>query len=568
MKKTLTVNLGGIVFNIDEDAFAVLKSYLDTIKGYFGTSEGRDEIMTDIESRIAEMLQEKLNGGKQVINSTDINEVIVIMGQPEDYLTEDMDEEPTQKRYSNQQSQSYTYNSSSRRLYRDKDDGMLGGVCSGAGYYLGVDPMWLRLLFVIAVLFFGTGFLLYIILWIIMPEAVTPSEKLAMKGEPVTFENIGKTVEEEMENVKKKLNNLDEDHVRRHRENVQGFFSRLADLLVSLFRFAIAAIGKILGLIFILGGIVVIISLFFGTLIPLNIIFFDGMELSKLVFASGSDFWMAIIGGFLLVGIPFIALISAGFILLFGAKLPKYTGLALAGAWVLGIILATIGGVSTGFDFSKESTSSTNITMYDMPSDTLYFEILDSRDVIPKSYESRAVRDFFDVRDGVLVSEDVGMNVLPTKLRTPEIEVVKTARGHTYQEADKRSKSINFGIQTDSNIIKMDPYFHITSIDKWRAQEVKVNLYLPVGKTIFIPQTFKYLIDDIKNYTDTYDPEMAGLYWTMTDSGLVNPGFIREEILLNLKDSEDGDGLQIIANDESFEIKITEDGEEKTIKLQ
>jgi phage shock protein PspC (stress-responsive transcriptional regulator) len=564
MKKTLTVNLGGIVFNIDEDAYAVLKSYLDTIKGYFDTSEGRDEIMTDIESRIAEMLQEKLNGGKQVINSIDINEIIVIMGQPEDYITEDMDEEPKQT-YTRSHSEPYT--TSKRRLYRDTDGSVVGGVCSGVGYYFGIDPLWIRLGFVISVLFFGTGPLLYIILWIIMPEARTPSEKLAMKGEPVTFDNIGKTVEDEIKNVKKKLNNLDENQFRPQREKFHSTISQIADFFLSIFKFAIKAIGKILGFVFILAGIVVVLSLMFGPLIPLNVMFIDPFEFTQIMFPSGSDFWMAAIGGFLFIGIPFIALILAGFILLFNAKMPKYTGLALAGAWVLGIVLAAIGGVSTGFDFAKESTVSNVINLRETPSDTIYFEVLDSRNLISKADKGRAVRDFFDVRDGVLTSESVGVDVVGTKTKYAELEIVKTAHGNTYKAADSRASGIQYGVRMDSNIIKIDPYFIITSDDKWRNQEVKVNLFLPVGKTIFIPRQFRFLLDDVKNYTDTYDGNMVNKYWTMTDSGLVNPGLIEKEMRLNWEDSDSNNSFHLEANDEGLDIKIVEDGEEHTITI-
>ena len=564
MKKTLTVNLGGIVFNIDEDAFGILKSYLDTIKGYFDTSEGRDEIMTDIESRIAEMLQDKLNPGKQVINSTDINEVIVVMGQPEDYITDDLEDEPTQS-YSKSHSKSYTY--SKRRLYRDTDENMIGGVASGIGYYFGMDPLWIRLAFVIAVFLGFSGFLIYIILWIIMPEARTPSEKLAMKGEPVTFDNIGKTVEEEIKNVKKKLNNLDENHVKRHRDNVNGVVSNFGNFVLSIIKFSIIAIGKILGLIFIIAGILVILSLFFGTLIPLNVMFFDTMEFSKLFFTSGADFWMAIIGIFILAGIPFIALIMAGVILLFGAKRPKYTGLALAGTWVIGLILAAIGGVSTGFDFSKQSTSTNVTTLYEITSDTLYFDLLDSKNFIPKSAKNVATRDYFDIRDGVLISEEVGVDILKTKSDYPEIEVVKTARGKKYRDADLRASSINYQVETDSSIIKVDPYFSITADDKWRDQEVKINLFLPVGKTIFIPTQFKYLLDDVDNYTETHDREMVDKYWTMTDSGLVNTRLLNIDTSWEKETNGRTSRVKLKASGDGIELNITDDEGDTTIKV-
>ena len=555
MKKTLTVNLGGLVFNIDDNAFVILKKYLDTIKGYFDNSEGRDEIMTDIESRIAEMLQEKMHGGKEVVNATDINEVIAIMGQPEDYITEDMDEEPTHTS-SNYQSQqtNYQYTTSTRRLFRDKESNAVGGVCSGIGYYFGIDPLWIRLAFVLAVLFAGTGVLFYIILWIIIPEARTPSEKLAMKGEPVTFDNIGKTVEDELKNVKKKLNNLDGNHA----ESIKNGASKIGEFILSLFRFAIKAIGKILGFIFIIIGVLILISIFFGTFIPINIMFLDSVEFTNLVFVTGSDFWMSIIGGSLLIGIPFLGLVMAGFILLFNAKMPKYTGMVLAIGWIIGLVLTTIAAIGTGFDFSKESSIS-NVSTLVTESDTLYFDILDSKDIVSRSNSSKEVHDIFEIRNGQLITDGVDVDIIMTKSPLPEIEIIKTARANSYDLADERAELLNYTVINDSNVIKIDPYLAIDQEDKWRNQGVRVVLYLPVGKTIYIPRSYKYLLDDVKNYHDTYDKRMVDQYWTMTDSGLVSPVILQKEkqaIIENEEIEFETVELSVTSGDEKHSIII------------
>ena len=557
MKKTLTVNLGGLVFNIDDNAFVILRNYLDTIKGYFDTSEGRDEIMTDIESRIAEMLQEKMHGGKEVVNATDINEVITVMGQPEDYITEDMDDEPirSSSQSQGQQNTNYQNNTGTRRLFRDTESSVVGGVCSGTGYYFGIEPIWIRLAFVLAVIFAGTGLLFYIILWIIIPEARTPSEKLAMRGEPVTFDNIGKTVEEELKNVKKKLNNLDGNHSA----SIQEGASRAGGFILSVFKFAIKAIGKLLGFIFIILGIIVLISVFFGTLIPINVMFLDSMEFTNLVFVTGSDFWLTIVGGSLLIGIPFLALIMAGFILLFNARMPKYTGMVMAIGWVIGLILTIIATVGTGFDFSKESSVSTVSTLV-TESDTLYFEILDSKNLVPRSNSNNRIHDFFETRNGELITNGVNVDVVMTKSTLPEIEIIKTARGNSYDKADERADQLEFSVLNDSNIIKLDPYLTISQNDKWRDQEVKVVLYLPLGKTIFIPKSYKYLLDDVKNYHDTYDARMVEQYWTMTDSGLVSPQILERE---------KQEALEILIEEsESLEVSVTNGDEKHSIVIK
>ena len=204
MNKTVTINISGIIFNIDEEAFKQLSQYLDTIKGYFNTSEGRDEIMADIEARIAEMFQEKLNEKNQVVSIKDVDKVIAIMGEPEDYIDEEIESESFNSK-ANYEKVTTTGSSRFKRLYRDGEDRVMGGVCAGIAHYFGVDPIIPRILFIISFFGFGTGFLAYIILWIIVPEAKSTAEKLQMKGEHINIENIKKSVENEAENFKNKF---------------------------------------------------------------------------------------------------------------------------------------------------------------------------------------------------------------------------------------------------------------------------------------------------------------------------------------------------------------------------
>ena len=176
MNKTISINLGGMFFHIDEDAYQKLSRYFDAVKRSLAP-DGRDEIMKDIESRIAELFQERIQNDKQVIGLIEIDAVIAIMGQPEDYK---IDEETTN---SSNTSSFYSKNNV-KKLYRDKENSIISGVASGFGHYLNIDPVWIRLLFVIIVIAgFGSPVLIYLILIIIIPEAVTTSQKLEMKGE-------------------------------------------------------------------------------------------------------------------------------------------------------------------------------------------------------------------------------------------------------------------------------------------------------------------------------------------------------------------------------------------------
>lgn len=528
MKKTLTINLGGIVFHIDEDAFVTLKNYLDTIKGYFGNSESREEIMSDIESRIAEMLQDKLSNSKQVINSQDISEIISVMGQPEDYLSEEMEEETSYHR----QNAQYSNSNPKKKLYRDIDESMAGGVCSGIGHYFGIDAIWIRLAFIVAFFAGLSGILIYLILWVIMPPAKTPSEKLSMRGEPVTFDNIGKKVEEEFENVKKKLNNLDESKFVPNGAAIENFANKIANFFVSILKFLVAAIGKILGFIFLILGFTFLISLLFGTLTPFNQVFFESndvivgqslSELSEILFTSGADFWISFSGLLLLLGIPFLALFMAGLTLLFNAKFPRYTGLGMAGAWVIGLILLAIGALNTVTDFSKESQVTESVSIPLGSGDTL------SLDLIPSDLGRNGEADnLFHLNNGELRMDGIDVDILPSSRNLVEIEIGKSARGNTYEAADYRARQIEFKTEVDSNEIRIEPNFMIYTSDKWRQQNVRVNVFLPVGKTVYIPRSYKYLLDDVANYHHAYDHEMVDKYWTMTDSGLVSPSYLQQ----------------------------------------
>ena len=149
MNKTININLGGIFFHIDELAYQKLKLYLDAIRRSLSDDpQGRDEILNDIEHRIGELLSERIKDARQVVNENDIDEITKIMGKPEDYLVdEELFEDETISRK----------NISSKKLFRDTDDKFLGGVCSGMAHYVGIDVIWMRLLWLILFFFFGTG---------------------------------------------------------------------------------------------------------------------------------------------------------------------------------------------------------------------------------------------------------------------------------------------------------------------------------------------------------------------------------------------------------------------------
>ena len=194
MKITVSINLGGYSFNIDEDAYAELKSYLKKLELHFAGEESSSEILSDIETRMADLFRTKLTSYKQVINIEDVRQVISVLGTPEDIS--DNEGPSARDKFS---SPGY------HRMYRDPDHRVIGGVCSGMGAYWDIDPVIIRVIFVALVLAGGVGALVYLILYIVLPEARTTTQKIEMKGNPVNIHNIKDSVKKEFDTVRKNM---------------------------------------------------------------------------------------------------------------------------------------------------------------------------------------------------------------------------------------------------------------------------------------------------------------------------------------------------------------------------
>ncbi len=194
MKITLSINLGGYSFNIDEDAYAELKMYLRNLDLHFAGEESSSEILSDIETRISELFRAKLTNFKQVINIEDVQQAISVLGTPEDISD-------TEGRSSRDKFSSPGHH----RMYRDPDHRLIGGVCAGMGAYWDIDPLIFRIIFLALLLAGGIGAMVYLILYIVLPEARTTAQKIEMKGEPVNIHNIKEAVKKEFDSVRKNM---------------------------------------------------------------------------------------------------------------------------------------------------------------------------------------------------------------------------------------------------------------------------------------------------------------------------------------------------------------------------
>jgi phage shock protein PspC (stress-responsive transcriptional regulator) len=218
MKKTNNINLGGYPFIIDEDVYLRLNDYLNTIEKHFKNSEGVCDIMTDIEARMAELFNETL-GDRKIITNTDLDDVVAVMGTPEQFGAHAYADQG----YSETTRTTHTAHSvkTGRRFFRDSDDKIIGGVCSGIAAYWGIeDPIWIRLIAGFLLLS-GIGFFPYIILWIIIPSAKTSSDRLAMRGEAANVENIGRMIEDELNEMTDSISQFTDDFMSKKKDNTQ-----------------------------------------------------------------------------------------------------------------------------------------------------------------------------------------------------------------------------------------------------------------------------------------------------------------------------------------------------------
>ena len=207
MNKILHINVGGYPFSIDDIAYEKLDMYLLSLRNHFEKSEGCKEIMQDIESRIAELFLEKLSG-RSIISPEIVLQTIEIMGSPEVFGAEGANDEQGDK----QDKTSAAWGiKTGKRLFRDPYDSKIAVVCSGLAHYFGIkDVVWVRVAFAFGILAGGFAIPLYLILWVATSEATSPSDRLAMKGEPINVQNIARKVEEEIDNLTDKFENWNE----------------------------------------------------------------------------------------------------------------------------------------------------------------------------------------------------------------------------------------------------------------------------------------------------------------------------------------------------------------------
>ncbi|RJR31168.1 PspC domain-containing protein [Candidatus Parcubacteria bacterium] len=324
MKKALNITLAGLIFNIEEDAYTELKNYLDSVKNHFASETDKEEIINDIESSIAEKFQAKIKPTKQAVTLNDVLELIKVMGTVADFENEEQKKE---------EEISKTGIKKTKRLYRDCDNAIIAGVCSGLAAYFGVDPVIFRLIFGLSVFFGGSGILVYLILWVAIPCAKTSSQKLEMHGDPVTLSKLE-------QKVKDKINE----------EKISGTFTRVARIplrvgegLIKLLKNILPALGILFGIVLTVAALAAILgfTLAFAVLFSRSGLNFYAAEFLDILSLPNANL--------LITATYFTVLIPVIFILLLGIRLLSKRKIFTAGLtsllcamWFIAIIVSVV----------------------------------------------------------------------------------------------------------------------------------------------------------------------------------------------------------------------------------
>lgn len=525
MKKIININLSGRLIPIEDSAYEILSQYLGSLKKYFSKEEGGDEIVSDIESRIAEVFQDQLKKGAHCITDEDVLAVKASMGTPEQF------DDAASSENTKQQQDTADDNFIPRprkRLYRDPESKVLSGVCSGLGAYFNIDPVIFRIIFaLLAVGGFGSGVLVYFILWIATPSADTAAEKLEMRGEKVDLNNIRSTIQEELNHIKGQAKNVGDD-IRNFSQgrgkqvgsDIERFFVNLANglgqvlvtvtkgifyfiLVVILICFVIAAIGM---------------AMFSAAVFPMK----------SLLFTSGQSMllWPAL---GLIIGIPIVAM--AIFIIrkLTGVKeTNRYAGYTLTFLWLLGLVFAAVVTTSMIKDFRRPATETETFAVQQPTKGKLILKrapggiLTESDDDIHFAFFD----DHLLIADDTVLINDIRIKILKSPTDSFTVEVARISRGRNVTQAKEFADDISFRLNQKDSILYLPEGFSLPRGTKYRNQHVIVTIRVPVGKTISVDREVSRNYSVSRNSrdedwdSDNYDNDENGpLNLKMTPDG-------------------------------------------------
>ncbi|MBR9999365.1 MAG: PspC domain-containing protein [Cyclobacteriaceae bacterium] len=578
MKKNISINISGIIFHIEEDGYEKLKEYLDTIHRYFASYDDSSEIIADIENRIAEIFLSKLKEGKQVITIEDVEALMATMGGIKDFKEVEMEEEAEYDDYERSEGKrgSQAYTAEPKRLFRDEKRKILGGVLSGIAYYFRIDPLWVRLifivmffgvwflpatpailtvayivlwivvpgtydldeqkkvkkmfrnpddkvlggvssgiaayfgidivivrlLFIVLIFFGGTGLVLYIILWIILPEARTITDKMEMQGEPVTLRNIES-------NIKKSLK-VGEDEEESIWAKILLFPFRLIAAVIQFISrvlgpvaiFLVEAIRVIFGIILVLTAMGLTLAMLITAGIALGLLtggyfteFVDfPVDLIRQELSA-----LPLIAGFFAGLIPCVFLVFLGVSiitrnLVMNAKL----GWSLFSLWIISLIILLFTIPPIVGRYTRDGVYS-EVETFSMPPSTT---MLDLKQVGLEDYEVTSLR---------LRGHEDSLFRLEKRFE---------AVGKSRLEAIENARMVEYHVNIEDSVITFDSNIQFLEGAKFRGQQLEMTLYIPYNKQFQMDYDLKYIVRNTIYFYGFRENQMEGNTWMFTAEGL------------------------------------------------
>lgn len=507
MKETININISGFNYSIDSDAYKILSTYLDKLEAYYGDNEETQDIINDIEQRISELLNDRLQGGNSVITEQIVNEVIEIIGKPEEIFEETQEDESTNKKTRKKY----------RKLYRDSDNVIISGVISGMAAYLNLPVLPLRLLVVLLTIFgVGSPILIYIVCAIIIPKAITTAEKLEQRGENVTARNIERKVKEGYQNVKDNFKKTSprfqngyrdlKDDIRKHSPNVSTNYNHIWDRTHGILMRLLKCFQYFIGGLFLFISLVSIVSIV-TTGIVTGSIFSDAFTLGSGFFGTFSYILIILALAFVcLIPLLLLAFLSIKLLFTFKSRNSAIVVTAIA-LWIVGVsILATI-AIRTNFRIDKYNMSY-SITKTLEPKIDKKIKTL-TIDKIPSNYSVKSV-SIFDKH--ILYSktnkkyERYGKTRVRFKLsKEDKIKIVVTKEAWEESEilAKEDVNEMDYKYELQDSTLHLGKYFKIKDSEDFGSKYITVTIYIPENTRIRLTENMlKARIISTSNFED------------------------------------------------------------------
>lgn len=513
MKRTFTINISGIVFHIDDDAYEVLQEYLNALKRSFSNIDEGNEVMADIEARIVELFHERLINNREVVTVKDVDEVIVILGKPEEFEDNAGDEQFTQDAES-ENSRTSEGTKHGRRMYRDLDNAVLGGVSAGMAAFFGIDPIVVRVLFIVSLFFVGP--LLYIILWIAIPAARSSAQKIEMRGERVNIENIERQVRNEYENVK--------NNFRNYKKKEGGRIEDVVNEIINVFALIARPVGKILLFVAAIFIFVFVISILVKILGNVWIGDFYLTEffrkVNDLPFPSflgliiNSDYINLVIYGLLIILlVPVLGIILGIVKGIMGWKRSPLLGGIMSSLLIVGLSLLIYVGIIESTHFKgngmiKEKYAleipQSNVLHINVPNNP-YAECTENED----SDFDENCGHYYDWKNYAIINQDFSiianegnlkLSVVPKVIikrnQRDSIEVLikKYSLGDDMHNAKDNARNLHYDWEMIGDSLNLAAYFTLGDQEKWRNQNVEMIIYIPEKVHVKINENAEYFV--------------------------------------------------------------------------